>query len=253
MVGSSGAVLFRKVLDMKLVYSTKDNILTRFQQTDCLVNTRKDQLRLCVVCSSPPSRWNRFKINKYSGESSTYLNQLATLLQEIFTASASILMTFVMPLCTCGHVQLVTQATHMDGDMLGAVITHGVSSLNRGPIVAVVPYVCSTMDNECGDHFSTERAMDYFKSQSTRKEVTFCKLHDVSLPDFIKNVPPSVLSTDSTTGDLAETCNSGFKVLREKCSSLQRKSRILMPNASWYTAKLEEARHNHQKAEQLWY
>ena len=61
-------------------------------------------------------------------------------------------------------------------------------------------------DNQRGDHFVTDVALDSSKLLNHRREVTF-------LPDFIKDIQSSVLlsSTDNITDDLVEAYHSEFQ------------------------------------------
>ena len=73
----------------------------------------------------------------------------------------------------------------MHGHMLDVVITCGDSSLIQGTPVIVDPCLYDAKGDQCGDHFGIEVTL---KPQNHRKEITFHRLRDVSLSDFIKDV-----------------------------------------------------------------
>ena len=99
--GEGVAALFKDGLGVKLTHSTKNNVLTYSEHTDCSVITGRDQMRWCVIYHPTPSRYNNgFNITQFCYEWSTYLDQLATLPQEIILTGEiiiSIFMNLVMP------------------------------------------------------------------------------------------------------------------------------------------------------------
>ena len=66
------ALLCTEISGRRLIHSTVGNVFTYSEHMEFLVNTRRDNLKLCVAYGPPPpTQW------------SAYLDQLATLPQKI--------------------------------------------------------------------------------------------------------------------------------------------------------------------------
>jgi exonuclease III len=262
--GGGVAVLFKEGLSVKIIPSTKDDVFTQFEYIECSVSTSKNQLRLCIIYRPPPSRQNGLKTSQFFDEWSTYLDRLTTLPQEIIITGdlnfhlddvedASV-HRFTGQLDAHGLKQHVTGATHIHGHTLDVVITREISSIIQGNVLIVDPCLFDNKGNQCGDHLGIEVTLAHSKPQNRRKVITFRRLCDVSLPDFIKDIQSSATlsCTCGTTDSLVEAYNFGLKTLLDKHAPLQKRIVTLRPNALWYTEELREAKHKRRKAERLW-
>ena len=79
------------------------------------------------------------------------------------------------------------------------------------------------------------------KPDSVRQPVTFRKLRDICIPEFIKDLTPILNDTDGPLNELVHAYTTGIEAVVDKHAPVQRKSITLRPNAQWYSDELRHA------------
>ena len=87
--------------------------------------------------------------------------------------------------------------------------------------------------------------LDCTGTPNDRNHISLPGLPVLSLLDFIKHVPASVMvsPTDATTQDIVEAYHAYFKALIEENRSLPINKTVFRPNARWQKEQFREAQH----------
>ena len=161
---------------------------------------------------------------------------------------------FSSTLTSHGLLQHVVGATHKKGHTLDVVITLESSPILLGTPSILDPCLCDSKGKPSGDHLAVHFSINLKKPGHVRKEITFRKLRDVSIPDFHRDISASPIlnNIEGSLNELVEAYNAGIKALIDNHAPLCNKTIILRPNAPWYTDELREAKHDRRRAERVW-
>lgn len=262
--GGGVGVLFKKSLNVKQLASSKDDAFTHFEHLTCSICPGDVQIRLCIIYRPPPSKRNGFRNNVFFEEWSNYLDHQVVIPQEIIiTGDLNFHLDdpmnadarqFSELLDARGLVQHVTEATHVHGHTLDVVITRENSSVIAGVPSVVDPCLSDAKGNPSGDHLAVHTALSCGKPSRIRKEVTFRRYREISVPELIRDIEssPTLQTTEGGVDDLVAAFNSGIIDLMDKHAPLQTKVITKRPNAPWYTEELREAKQKRRKAERQW-
>lgn len=262
--GGGVGVLFKKNLNVRQLASSQDDVFTHFEHLSCSVCAGDVQIRLCIIYRPPPSKRNGFRNTLFFEEWSNYLDHQVVIPQEIIiTGDLNFHLDDLMNadsrhfselLDARGLVQHVTEATHVHGHTLDVVITRENSSIIHGVPSVIDPYLSDIKGNPSGDHLAVHTSLSCGKPGRIRKEVSFRKYREISVPDFIRDIESShtLQATVGGVDDLVEAFNSGIRDLIDKHAPLQTKVITKRPNAPWYTEELREAKQKRRKAERKW-
>ena len=147
-----------------------------------------------------------------------------------------------------GLVQHVVGPTHKKGHILDVVITRDISSLLIGMPTVSEPRLGDTKGNPSGDHLAVCFRINLTKPDSVRQPVTFRKLRDICIPEFIKDLTPIFNDTDRPLNELVHAYTTGIEAVVDKHAPVQRKSITLRPNAQRYSDELRHAKHARRRA-----
>lgn len=106
---------------------------------------------------------------------------------------------FINILNSHGLFQHVVGATHKKGHTLDVVITMESSSILLATPSVLDPCLCDSKGKPSGDHLAVHFSINLKKPAHIRKEITFRKLRDISIPDFQKDISESPIL--NITGD----------------------------------------------------
>ena len=151
-----------------------------------------------------------------------------------------------------GLVQHVVGPTHKKGHTLDVVITRDISSLLIGMPTVSEPCLGYTKGNPSGDHMAVCFRINLTKPDSVRQRVTFRKLRDICIPEFLKDLTPILNDTDRPLNELVHAYTTGIEAVVDQHAPVQRKSITLRPNAQWYSDELRQAKHERRRAEKVW-
>ena len=119
--------------------------------------------------------------------------------------------------------------THKKGHTLDVVITRNISSLLIGMSTVSEPCLGDTKGNPSGDHQAVCFRINLTKPNSVRQPVTFRKLRDICIPEFIKDLTPILNDTDRPLNELVHAYTTGIGAVVDQYAPVQRKSLILRP------------------------
>ena len=237
-------------------------MFTHFEHMDCTIISNDVNMRLCIVYRPPPTTRNGFKNSVFFDEWSLYLDRLAIINNDIIiTGDLNFHLDnvndtdagrFNGTLEAHGLVQHVVGPTHKKGHTLDVVITRDISSLLIGMPTVSEPYLGYTKGNPSGDHLAACFRINLTKPDSVGQPVTFRKLRDICIPEFIKDLTPILNDTDRPLNELVLAYTTGIEAVVDKHSPVQRKSITLRPNAHWYSDELRHAIHACRRAEKVW-
>ena len=157
---------------------------------------------LCILYRPPPSKRNGFKNIVFFDEWSLYLDQLAFITNDvIITGDLNFHLDNVNDVDAVrfngtleAHGLVKLGPTDNKGHTLDVVITRDISSLLIGMPTVSEPCLGDTKGNPSGDHLAVCFIINLTKPDSVRQPVTFRKLRDICIPEFIKYLTP-ILNT----------------------------------------------------------
>ena len=149
-----------------------------------------------------------------------------------------------------GLVQHVVGPTHKKGHTLDVVITQDISSLLIGMPTVSEPCLGDTKGNPSGDQLAVCFRINLTKPDSVRQPVTFRKLRNICIPEFIKDLTPILNDIDRPLNELVHAYTTGIKAFIDQHAPIQRKS--ITRNAQWYSDELRHAKHVRRRAEKVW-
>ena len=259
--GGSVAVLYKCGLTIKTLDSTRIGMFTHFEHI-CAVISNDVNVRLCIVYRPPPYKRNGFKNSVFSDEWSLYLDRLAVITNDVIitgdpnfhidNVNDADAVRFNGTLEAHRLVQHVVGPTHKKGHTLDVVITRDISSLLIGMPTVSEPCLGDTKGNPSGDHQALCFRINLTKPDSVRQSVTFRKLRDILIPEFIKDLTPIFNDTDRPLNELVHAYTTGIEAVIDQHAPVQRKSITLRPNAQWYSDELRHAKHARRRAENVW-
>jgi hypothetical protein len=262
--GGGVAIMHKSGLTVRVVDSTLKACFTHFEHMDCTLSIGDVTIRLCVIYRPPPSKDNGFKNSVFFNEWCTYLSNLASITKEVIITgdlnfhlddmNDSDARHFTSTLSEHGLVQHVVGSTHKKGHTLDVVITQEDSPLLLEIPSVFDPCLCNSKGEPSGDHLALLFNINLEKPSHVRKEITFRKLHDISITDFSRDISlsPILKNTDRSLDELVESYNTGIKALIDEHAPLCKKTITLRPKAPWYTGELREAKHDRRRAEKTW-
>ena len=246
------AVLYKCRLIIKTLDSTRNGMFTHFEHMDCTVISNDVNVRLCIVYHPPPCKRNSFKNSVFFDEWSLYLDRLAVITNDVIitgdfnfhldNVNDADAVRFNGTLEAHGLVQHVVGPTHKKGHTLDVVITRDISSLLIGMPTVFEPCLGDTKGNPSSDHLAVCFRINLTKPDSVRHPVTFRKLRDICIPEFIKDLTPILNDIDRPLNELVHTYNTEIEVVVDQHAPVQRKSITLRPNAQWYSDELRHAK-----------
>ena len=150
------------------------------------------------------------------------------------------------------RIGTICGGTHtQEGPYFDVVITRDISSLLIGMPTGSEPCLGDTKGNPSGDHLAVCFRINLTKPDSVRQPVTFRKLWDICIPEFIKDLMPILNDTDRPLNELVHAYTTGIEAVVDKHAPVQRKSITLRPNVQWYSDELRHARHLRRRAEKV--
>ena len=255
------AVLYQCGLTIKTFYSTRNGMFTHFEHMDSMVVSIDVNVRLCILYCPPPSKRNCFKNSVFFDEWSLYLDRLAVITNDVIitgdlnfyldNVNDADAVRFNGTLEAHGLVQHVVGPTHKKGHTLDVVITRDISSLLIGMPTVSEPCLGDTKGNPSGDHLALCFRINLTKPDSVRKPVTFRKLRDICIPEFIKYLTPILNDTDTPLNELVHAYTTGFEAVVDQHAPVQRKSITLRPNAQLYSDELRHVKHAQATRERM--
>ena len=90
------------------------------------------------------------------------------------------------------------------------------------------------------------------KPDSVRQSVTFRKLRDICILEFIKDLTQIFNDIDRPLNELVHAYTTGIEAVVDQHAPVQRKSITLRPNAQWYSDELRHAKHARRQAKKVW-
>ena len=255
------AVLYQCGLTIKTFYSTRNGMFTHFEHMDSMVVSTDVNVRLCILYCPPPSKRNCFKNSVFFDEWSLYLDRLAVITNDVIitgdlnfyldNVNDADAVRFNGTLEAHGLVQHVVGPTHKKGHTLDVVITRDISSLLIGMPTVSEPCLGDTKGNPSGDHLALCFRINLTKPDSVRKPVTFRKLWDICILEFIKYLTPILNDTDRPLNELVHAYTTGFEAVVDQHAPVQRKSITLRSNAQWYSDELRHVKHAQASRERM--
>ena len=200
---------------------------------DCAVISNNVNVRLCIEYRPPPSKRNGFKNSVFFDEWSLYLDRLAVITNDVIitgdlnfhldNVNDADAVRFNGTLEAHALVQHVVGPTHKKGHTLDVVITRDISSLLIGMPTVSEPCLGDTKGNPSGDHLAVCFRINFTKPDSVRQPVTFRKLRDICIPEFIKDLTPILNDTDRPLNELVHAYTTGIEAVVYQHAPVQRK------------------------------
>ena len=202
--GGGVVVLYKCGLAIKTLDSTRNGMFTHFEHNLWTVQVVSNDVNviLCILYRPPPSKRNGFKNIVFFDEWSLYLDQLAFITNDvIITGDLNFHLDNVNDVDAVrfngtleAHGLVKLGPTDNKGHTLDVVITRDISSLLIGMPTVSEPCLGDTKGNPSGDHLAVCFIINLTKPDSVRQPVTFRKLRDICIPEFIKYLTP-ILNT----------------------------------------------------------
>ena len=264
--GGGVALLTKCGLSVKLIDSTADKLFTHFEHMDCMVSNGESCMRLCTVYRPPASSCNGLKNSTFFEEWSAYLERLSASLQPaVIIGDLNFhldkpcnpdTIKFNSLLEGHGLTQHVRQPTHKRGHLLDVVITYDIDTMLADSPAVFDPSLCSHQGGSAGDHLAVSFSVNMAKPDRSRQTVSFRKLKDICVEDFIKDITECEalqdISIDKSLDELVSAYNNNITALIDKHAPLCTKEITLRPHAAWYTDELREAKHERRRQERRW-
>ena len=189
----------------------------------------------------PPSKRNGFKNSVFFDKWSLYLDRLAVITNDVIitgdlkfhleNVNDADAVRFNGTLEAHGLVQLVVGPTHKKGHTLDVVITRDISSLLIAMPTVSDTCLGNTKGNPSGDHMAVCFKINLTKPDSVRQLVTFRKLRDICILEFIKDLTLIFNESDMPLNELVHASTTGIEAVVDQQAPVQRKSITLRPNA----------------------
>ena len=117
---------------------------------------------------------------------------------------------FTSSLDARGLVQHVVAASHKMGHTLDMEITRDSSPLLAETPTVSHPSLGDSKGNPSGDHLAIYFRANLTKSESARQQVTFRKLREICIPEFINDLSPILNNTDKPLDELVHAYTKGL-------------------------------------------
>ena len=231
---------------------------------ECLVSSQTSTFKLCIIYRPPPSRKNKLRNSVFFDEWSTYLDEQATVTQELIitgdmnfhldVSHDSDTRKFLSMLEGHGFQQHVKEPTHIHGHILDVFITRQISSILEDCPTVLDPCLCHLKGNPSGDHFAIKTSIRASKPQHKTKEVTFRRLKALSMQDLTSTIQSTTAlhASYQTVDEQTDAYNSSIRGIIDRHAPCMTKTVKGRPAAPWYTDDIQEKKRARRKAERTW-
>lgn len=264
--GGGVALIYRSMMNVKIVSSTSDKIFSTFEHIECNVCINNYTLLMSVIYRPPPSKKNGLNTNYFlDTEWPKFLSKYATNDKNIIITgdlnfhldilSNHETIRFNSVLKSCGMHQHVQGPTHVRGHTLDVVITRDIDEIVSS-IQVTDPGLSDGSGKIAQDHFAVMFNALAAKPPPLKKTVTFRKLRSIDIDKF----KADILSSDFLTMSqnildaeaLVSLYNKEISAIIDTHAPVCSKTITLRPSCPWFTEDLHDAKHLKRKFERKW-
>ena len=141
--------------------------------------------------------------------------------------------------------QHISEPTHVGGHTLDLVLTRSSDDIIQSVVVH---------PPDLSDHSPISMTLPFHKPVATKKTITYRKIKDISLEDFINDIASSQLckSPPDDLDELVDMYNSTLSGVLDKHAPVQTKQITVRETAKWYNDEIHTAKQERRRAEKRW-
>ncbi len=227
-----------------------------FEHTELLLHSPLCTYRIVVLYRPPPSTKNKFTLNMFLEEFSTFLER-----QAVSSGESLIVGDFNFHLLdkhnhdstkfsnlidSFSLTQHVKDPTHLKGHLLDLVISN---SENEDSITSLTVH-----DPGISDHYAIQFELSIEKPPLPTQKIQYRKIKAIDLDNFRKDIQNANLGSSPamSISEAVREYNNVLKELFDEHAPLKEKVVTVRPSAKWYSDEIKQAKRKRRKLERQW-